>query len=62
MSGKPGEDQVATRHVGGRLGFVDEDQVSGIEVKLAIEPLYPAIQDVRTVLPGGVRRLFLRVI
>lgn len=49
---------VVTRHVGGRPGLVDEDQAFGIEVELAIEPLFPALQDVGAVLLGGMRRLF----
>lgn len=39
-------------------GLVDEDQAFGIEVELAIEPLFPAPQDIGAVLLGGVRCLF----
>ena len=51
---------VATRHVGGRPCLVDEDQAFGIEVELAIEPLFPTLQDVGPVLLGGVRCLLAR--
>jgi len=53
---------MAARHVGGRPGFVDEHQLLGIEVELAVEPVLALLQDVGTVLLGGVRGLFLRVI
>lgn len=49
---------VATRHIGGRPGFVDEDQGFGIEVELAIEPLLPALQDIGAVLLSSVHCLF----
>ena len=49
---------VATPHVGGPPCLVDEDQAFGIEVELAIEPLFPALQDVKAVLLSGVRCLF----
>jgi hypothetical protein len=49
---------VATRHVGGRPGFVDEHQPRRIEVERAIEPFLPAHQDTGAVLLSGVRRPF----
>jgi hypothetical protein len=49
-------------HVRLRPGLVDEHQASGIEVGLRLEPGLAPLQDVRTVLLAGVRRLFLRVI
>ena len=53
---------MAPRHVGGRPGLVDEHQLLGIKVELAVEPVLALLQDVGTVLLGGVRGLFLRVI
>ena len=52
---------VGARHVGARPGLVDEDEPLGVEVGLAVEPGLPPLQDVGTVLLGGVRGLFLRV-
>ena len=45
---------VQPRHVFGCPGLVDEDEPLGVEVKLALEPLFPTPRDVRTVLLGGV--------
>ena len=53
---------VASGHVGGGPGLVDEHQALGVEVELVLEPGLAPLQDVRAVLLGGVRRLFLRVI
>ena len=45
-------------HVGGRPGFVDEDEALGIEVELALEPLPSPVQDIGTVLLSRVAGLF----
>ncbi len=37
-------------HLCGCRGLVDEDQLLGIEIELAIEPGYAAAQDVRALL------------
>jgi hypothetical protein len=52
---------MAARHVGGGPGFIDEDQPVGVEVDLILKPLFALDQDVRAILFGGVRGLFLRV-
>ena len=49
-------------HVRGGPGLVDEDQARGVELELLVEPLLPSSQDIRPVLFGRVRGLFLRVI
>ena len=54
-------DAMGPSHVGRSPGFVDEDQTFGIEIELAFEPSLATLQDVGTVLLGGVRGLFLRV-
>lgn len=48
--------------VGGRPGFVDEDEALGIEIELALEPLPSPIQDIGAILLGRVAGLFFRVI
>ena len=48
-------------HVGGGPCLVDEDQMLGRQIKLAVKPGLPAPQDVGPVLLAGMRRLFLRV-
>src|SRR5215210_2358988 len=53
---------VAPGHVGGGPGLVDEDQPFGIEIELALEPGLAPLANIRPVLLGGMRRLFLRVI
>src|SRR5215216_8169697 len=53
---------VAPGHVGGSPGLVDEDQPFGIEIQLALEPGLAPLANIRPVLLGGMRRLFLRVI
>jgi hypothetical protein len=53
---------VAPGHVGGSPGLVDEHQPLGIKVELALEPGLAPLADIRAVLLGGMRRLFLRVI
>jgi hypothetical protein len=52
---------VTARQVGGRPGFVDEDQTLGGEFELAFEPSLAAFRDVGAILLRGVRGLFLRV-
>jgi hypothetical protein len=52
---------MTARHVGRSPGLIDEDQPLGIKVKLPVEPILSAFQDVGTVLLGRVRGLFLRV-
>ncbi len=53
---------VAAGHVGRCPGLVDEDQLVGVEVELAVEPGPAPFYDVGTVLLGRVACLFLRVI
>jgi hypothetical protein len=53
---------MAPRHVGGCPGLVDEDQPLGVEIKLALEPCLPPLQDVGPILLRRVTGLFLRVI
>src|SRR3954453_22138361 len=53
---------IAPGHVGGSPGLVDEDQALGIEIKLALEPGLAPLANIRPVLLGGMRCLFLRVI
>lgn len=40
------------------ISIVDEDQTAWIEIELPFEPFFPRRQNVRTLLRGGVRRLF----
>src|SRR5881275_703375 len=49
-------------HVRGGPGLVDKDQARGVEIELLVEPLLTSPQDVRPLLLGRVRGLFLRVI
>ena len=49
-------------HVRGGPGLVDEDEARGVEIELVVEPLLTSPQDVRPLLLGRVRGLFLRVI
>jgi hypothetical protein len=49
---------MAAGRVGRCPGLVDEDEAFGVEIGLAVEPVPPALQDVRAVLLGGVRGLF----
>ena len=53
---------MAPCHVGGGPGLVDEDQLVGVEIELAVEPLLAALQDVGTILLRCMAGLFLRVI
>ena len=52
---------MAAGHVGGRPGFIDEDQALRFEIDLAVEPVMPLLQDVGTVLLDSMASLFLRV-
>ncbi len=49
---------ITPRHLGRGPGLVDEDQTLGIEIRLALEPGPPAMQNVRTLLLAGVRGFF----
>jgi hypothetical protein len=49
-------------HFGGGPGLVDEHQPGRIEVELGVEPGFATLQDVRPLLLGGMRSLFLSVI
>ena len=42
-------------HLGRGTGLIDEDELLGIEIGLAVEPRLAAGRDIRPVLPGGVR-------
>src|SRR3954463_1787483 len=53
---------VAPGHVGRSPGLIDEHQPLGIKVELALEPGLAPLADIRPVLLGGMRGLFLRVI
>ena len=48
-------------HVRRGPGFIDEDEVLGIKVELALEPVLSPLQDVGPILLTRVRSLFLRV-
>ena len=50
------------RHLGRRAGLVDEDEFRRVEVELPLGPGLAPLQDVRTVLLGGVRRLDVTVV
>ena len=52
---------IAPGHVGAGPAFIDEHQPVGVEVDLSLEPRPALLQDIRAVLLGGMRRLFLRV-
>ncbi len=49
------------RHLGRSAGLVDEDQLFGVEVELAVEPGLPRFEDVGTLLLRRMRGLFLNV-
>lgn len=53
---------VASCHIRGSPGFINEDQPRRIEIGLGIEPLLPSCQDVRPVLFRRVSGLFFHVI
>lgn len=57
----PGRPAMPPRHVGRGPCLVDEDETLRIKVRLAIEPVLTPLQDIRPVLLGSMRRLFLRV-
>ncbi len=46
------------RHLGGRAGFIDEDQTRRIEVGLGVEPVLSVHGDVWPFLLTGMRRFF----
>jgi hypothetical protein len=48
-------------HVGGGPCLVDKHEAGGIEIEQGVEPVLAPLQDVRTVLFGRVRGLFLNV-
>ena len=52
---------VLTRHVRRRPGLVDEDEFCGIEIELALEPVFAPLQDVRPILLGRMGGLFFQV-
>jgi hypothetical protein len=56
-----GRPAMQARHAGGRPGLVDEHETLRIEVDLSLEPLLAPLHDVRPVLLGSMRCLFLRV-
>ena len=49
------------RSLGRGARFVDEDQLLGVEVELAVEPGLPRFEDVGTLLLRRMRGLFLNV-
>jgi hypothetical protein len=49
------------RHPGRQAGLVDEDETSGVEVELTVEPGLPALQDVGTLLLQCMCGLFSNV-
>jgi hypothetical protein len=53
---------VEARHLGGRAGLVDENELLGIEIKLAVEPGRAGHFHIAALLLGRMRRLFLSVI
>jgi hypothetical protein len=53
---------VRARPAGKDPSFVDEHQFVRVQIGLAVEPALPPAQDIRALLLGGVRGLFLRVI
>jgi hypothetical protein len=57
-----GRTPASPRHIGRCPCLVDEDELVGIEVDLAVEPLLSPFQDVWPFLLGGIRGLFLSVI
>ena len=52
----------AASHIGRCPCFIDEDETFGVEIELAVEPVLPALQDVRPILLCRVRSLFFQVI
>ena len=45
---------IAAGHVGRCPGLVDKDELIGIEIELAVEPVLAPLQDVGTILLGRV--------
>jgi len=58
-SGRPA---ITPGHVGRGPSLVDEHEPLGIEIQLALKPGLASLADIRPVLLGRVRGLFLRVI
>lgn len=52
---------MGARHVRCGPGFIDEDELGGIEVQLIIEPALALLQEIGAVLLYRVASLFLRV-
>ena len=52
---------ISARHVRAGPAFIHEHQAVGVEVELPVEPGLTPDQDVRALLFGRVRSLFLRV-
>src|SRR5262249_47434317 len=50
-----------TRHVGGCPGLIDKDQTIWIQARLVGAPNLPRGRNIRPLLLGGVKRLFLSV-
>ena len=50
-----------TSHVGRRPRLVDKDEADGVEIELAVKPVFPALQNIRALLLRRVRGLFLNV-
>jgi hypothetical protein len=57
-----GGSTIAPRHGGRSPRLVDEDEPVRVKIDLTVEPGFTPPQDVGTILLGGMRRLFLRVI
>jgi hypothetical protein len=52
---------VTSGHVGAGPTLIHKDQLVRIKINLAFKPIPTLLQDVGTILLGGVRGLFLRV-
>ncbi len=50
----PWRPAMEARHLGGHPGLVDEHELGGVEVELALEPCFPPLHDIRAVLFGSV--------
>jgi hypothetical protein len=53
-----GATPVGAGHVGGRPGFIDEDETLRVEIELIIEPTLALAQDIGVILLGRVASLF----
>ena len=51
----------AARHVGGRTGFVDEDEAARVERRLPPDEGPPGVGNIGALLLGGMQALFLSV-